>query len=84
MSNRIQGSLVRKKNDHIGSIACKGKFFGEDAKVQCTIFGYGEKPCLPKKELGELKETTSALNPKYWNSPHDFELAWTKCVESMR
>jgi hypothetical protein len=41
------------------------------------------EPGLPKKELDELKETVRAPYPKYWNSPHDFELAWNKCTESM-
>ena len=51
--------------------------------VQCTTYGYGGKPGLPKKELDELKETVRSLYPKYWNAPHDFELAWNKCTESM-
>ena len=35
--------------------------------VQCTTYGYGEKPGLLKKEVDELKETVRVLYPK---SPH--------------
>ena len=51
--------------------------------IQSTTYVYGGKPGLPKKELDELKETLRALYPEHRNSPHDFELAWNKCTESI-
>ena len=38
-------------------LLAKESFFGEDVMVQCTTYGYGGNPGLPKKELDELKET---------------------------
>ena len=84
MIQRNQGLAGKEgKMSTLAQLLAKESFFGEDMMVQCTTYGYGEKPGLPKKELDELKETVRALYPKYWNSPHDFELAWNKCIESM-
>ena len=70
----------------IGTFAltlARDAFFGEDVMVRCTTYGYGDTPGLPVAELNQLKEEVRRHYPKYWNSPQEFELKWTKCTESI-
>ena len=80
----IQQNLgVTGKEGTLAQLLARESFFGGDVMGQCTTYGYGGKPGLPEKELDEVKETVKVLYPKYYNSPHDFELAWNKCIEAM-
>ena len=51
--------------------------------VKCTAAGYDDRPGLPLAELLELKDVMRKHSPQYWNSPHEFELQWTRCLEAI-
>ena len=74
------------KGDRLGQLAvilARRCFFGPDVMAQCTVYGAGQYPALPTKELNELKNTLFKACCTVWGSPQEFEQIWATCATAI-